>query len=156
MGDYIMKHKSISFFVYGVISLAIFFAPVGVYAKSKTEILGAVSYQRSMIAGTPIEVGIRLKGVKLESIFFGKNEALVILWNKTPESVKPNIGIALFDRRGKLVATGFDSRTFKMPLRAGKQGNYKLRFDKFISNYKAVASFKLVFSLTKTTSGGDE
>jgi len=115
----------------------------------------ALTYTGKMTPNSPIDVGLDVRGVKLESIFFGDNmEALVILWNKTPATVRPEVGIGLFDKSGTLLATGYASSKFSSStVRAGKQKNVTLRFDKFIENYQNVAKFQLVFSVVEKKSG---
>ena len=75
-------------------------------------------------------------------------EALFIFWNRTPATVRPEVGIALFDKSGKLLGTGYQRESLRRrAVRSGKQMNYKLHFDKFIDDYSKVASFQLVFSI---------
>ena len=123
-------------------------------AEQEFEVQGALSYSDKMVTNRPIDVGLEVRGVRLESVYFSENmEALVILWNKTPATVRPEVGIALFDKAGKLLATGYVKFSIKpTTVRAGKQKNYKLHFDKFVNNYSNVDSFQIVFSIVKQKS----
>jgi len=120
-----------------------------VSAATGFEVIEAQSFSGKMTSNTPIDVGLEVRGVKLESVYFGDNvEALLIFWNRSPATVRPEVGIALFDKSGKLLGTGYPSASpRRKAVRSGKQMNYKLHFDKFISDYSKVASFKLVYSI---------
>jgi hypothetical protein len=121
-----------------------------VSAATKFEVIEALSFSGKMTGNNPVDVGLEVRGVKLESVYFGdKMEALFIFWNRSPATVRPEVGIALFDKSGKLLATGSDQSGSlrRMTVRSGKQMNYKLHFDKFIDDYSKVASFQLVFSI---------
>ena len=120
-----------------------------VSAASKFEVIEAQSFSGKMTGNTPIDVGLEVRGVRLESVYFGDNlEALLIFWNRSPATVRPEVGIALFDKSGKLLGTGYQSDSLRRrAVRSGKQMNYKLHFDKFIDGYSKVASFQLVFSI---------
>lgn len=120
-----------------------------VSAANKYEVIEAQSFSSKMTGNTPIDVGLEVRGVKLESVYFGDNmQALLIFWNRSPTTVRPEVGIALFDKSGKLLGTGYQGDAIRRKaVGAGKKMNYKLYFDKFISDYSKVASFKLVFSI---------
>lgn len=120
-----------------------------VSAATGFEVIEAQSFSGKMTSNTPIDVGLEVRGVKLESVYFGDNmQALLIFWNRSPNTVRPEVGIALFDKSGKLLGTGYQGDTFRRKaVGAGKKMNYKLYFDKFISDYSKVASFQLVFSI---------
>ena len=120
-----------------------------VSAANKYEVIEAQSFSGKMTGNTPIDVGLEVRGVKLESVYFGDDmQALLIFWNRSPTTVRPEVGIALFDKSGKLLGTGYQGDAFRRKaVGAGKKMNYKLYFDKFISDYSKVASFQLVFSI---------
>ena len=122
-----------------------------VSAATKFEVIEARSFSGKMAGNIPIDVGLEVRGVKLESVYFGDNmEALFIFWNRTPATVRPEVGIALFDKSGKLLGTGYQRDSIRRrAVRSGKQMNYKLHFDKFIDDYSKVASFQLVFSIVE-------
>lgn len=124
-------------------------------AATKNEVKGSITYSHKMVTGSPIDVGLEVRGVKLESLYFSENmEALVILWNKTPVSVHPEVGIALFDKSGKLLGTGTkSSKLGSSNVRAGKQKNYTLQFDRFMNDYSKVAKFQLIFSIIEKKTG---
>lgn len=103
-----------------------------------------VSYSGNVFVDKPIDIGLDLKGVKLESIFFSKNEALVIVWNRTPNRVKAHVAVALFDDKNRLVAAGAESSK-PIGIRSGKQANYKFKFKDFTSDLKKVPRFYLAF-----------
>ncbi len=107
-----------------------------------------VSYSGKMLVDKPIDIGKDLKGVKLESIFFSKNEALVIVWNRTPSRVKAHVAIALFDDKNRLIAAGVElSRP--IGIRSGKQANYTFKFKNFTSDLKKFSRFHLAFVVVK-------
>ncbi|MBL4865262.1 MAG: hypothetical protein JKY67_02670 [Pseudomonadales bacterium] len=134
-----------------LITFVLIFTSHAVFAATKSEVVGSLTYSHKMAPATPIDIGLELQGVKVESIYFSENmEALAILWNKTPMTVRPEIGVALFDKSGKLIGTGQSSAKFKSSsIRAGKQKNYTLQFDKFLNDYKNVAKFQLIFSIVE-------
>ena len=120
-----------------------------VSAANKFEVQGTLTYSGTMAGNIPIDVGLEVLGVKLESVYFSENmSVLVILWNRTPNTVRPEVGIALYDKSGKLLGTGYQSYSIgRTTVRGGKQMNYWLHFDKFINDYSNVARFELVFSI---------
>ena len=106
------------------------------------------SYSGKILVDKPIEIGIDLKGVKLESIFFSGNEALVIVWNRTPSRVKAYVAIALFDDKNQLI--GAEAASSKpIGIRSGKPANYNFKFKNFISDFEGVSRFHLVFVIVK-------
>jgi hypothetical protein len=107
-----------------------------------------VSYSGKMVVDKPIDIGIDLKGIKLESIFFSENEALVILWNRTPSRVKAYVAIALFNDKNRLIAAG-DKSSKPIGIRSGKQASYNFKFENFISDLKEVSRFHLAFVVQK-------
>jgi hypothetical protein len=120
----------------------------GAVGDEKPKTYYRASYSGKMLVDKPIDIGIDLKGVKLESIFFSKNEALVIVWNRTPSRVKANVAIALFNDKNQLVAAGAESSK-PIGIRSGKQANYKFKFKDFTSGLKNVSRFHLVFVVVK-------
>lgn len=131
-------------------------------ADGKYDVTSVKNYSTEFKSNQPIDVNLDVSGVKLDSVFFeAKNlQAFVILRNRTPVSVNPTVGVSLFDSQNKLIATGIDTTDFSFTgdsISAGEQKNIKLSFDRFINDYKEVASFKLVYSLgaeRATTSSG--
>jgi hypothetical protein len=125
-------------------------------AEGQYKIQGSKSYKTNIKTQQPIQIGLEVSGVALDSVFFDKStlQAFVILMNRTPVAVSAEVGIALFDARGKLLATGIDVTGFSFTgdkVRAGDQKNVKLSFDKFLNDYSDVASFQLVFSVVEET-----
>ena len=102
-----------------------------------------VSYGGAMEVNKIIEIGLDHRGVKIEAITFSGNEALLVTWNRTPSGVKASVGVALFDAKNQLIAAESDSRA--TGIRSGKQGNFKIKFKKFLSDFSKVARFHLVF-----------
>lgn len=104
-----------------------------------------------VVINQPIDVGMTVQGIKVESIYFDKKEALVILWNRTPKSAKTNLGLALFDKEGKLMGIGnFKSNDLlaTTTVRSGKQAKFELNYEKFINDVEKVSSYQLVLSLS--------
>lgn len=111
-----------------------------------------ISHTGKVIVDKPVELTLVHKGVKLESISFSGNEALIIVWNRTPKAVKGHIGIALFDPKGRLVAAESDAQSVTRAIasiRSGKQTNFKVRFKKFLSDFEGVAQYRLVFAIVE-------
>ena len=111
-----------------------------------------ISHTGKVIVDKPVELALDHKGVKLESISFSGDEALVIVWNRTPKAVKGHIGIALFDAKGRLVAAESDAQSVTRAIasiRSGKQTNFKVRFKKFLSDFEGVAQYRLVFAIVE-------
>ncbi len=111
-----------------------------------------VTYSRiihsgNMVADKPIEIALDLNGVKLEAITFSGNEAVVVVWNRTPVGVTAHVGIALYDEQDQLIAAESDSQSIKRTLskiKPGKAVNLKIKFKKFIPDFKNIAHYKLV------------
>lgn len=125
-------------------------------AAGQYKIQGSKSYKANIKTQQPIQIGMEVSGVALDSVFFDKSslQGFVILMNRTPVAVSAEVGISLFDARGKLLATGIDVTGFSFTgdkVRAGDQKNVKLSFDKFLNDYSDVASFQLVFSVVEET-----
>ncbi len=114
---------------------------------AKTSTMYRVSHFGKVVVGKPIEIGLDHKGVKMETITFSEDEVTVLLWNRTPSSVKGHVGVALFDQKNRLMAAESDSqsitRTFTN-IRPGKQANLKVKFKKFLSSFKGVAKYQVV------------
>ena len=126
---------------------AIVLLPVTADAKKETT-LHRLTHVGRVVLDKPIEIGKDNKGVKLETITFSGDEAIVIIWNRTPASVKAHVGLALYDKRNFLLAAESDAASFTRTftnIRAGKQANFKIKFDKFVPNFKEVAKYALVF-----------
>lgn len=138
--------KKIKFSLF--ILVAMVFLPMAIAAgEEKPKTYHRASYSGKMIVDKIIEIGLDHKGVKLEAITFSGNEALLIAFNRTPSGVKANVGVALFDEKNQLIAAESDSRA--TGIRSGKQGNFKIKFKKFLSGFKGVARFYLVFVIVE-------
>ena len=126
---------------------AMVLVPVTADAEKETT-LHRLTHVGRVVLDHPIEIGKDNKGVKLETITFSGDEAIVIIWNRTPASVKAHVGLALYDKRNYLLAAESDAASFTRTftnIRAGKQANFKIKFDKFMPNFKGVAKYALVF-----------
>ncbi len=115
-----------------------------------------VNYSRmthggKVVVGKAISIGREHKGVKVEAITFSGAEATVLVWNRTPNGITGHVGIALYDKKNRLIAAASDSTSVmrKMTkIRSGKQANFKVKFKKFLPNFKGVAKYRLVFTTT--------
>jgi len=121
-------------------------------AESQYNVSTAKNYYAKFKAQQPIDIGLDVHGVKLDSIFFDKStlQAFIILMNRTPVAVSAEVGVSIFDSKGKLIASGIDVTGFSFTgdkVDPGKQKNIKLSFDKFINDYSDAATFQLVFSI---------
>ncbi len=132
--------------------LAVFFAtmlsPVTTLAEKAPTKWSKATHVGRVITGKPIQLGIDNKGIKIESIAFNENEAVVIVWNRTPDSVKGHVGLALYDNRNHLLAAESDSASFTRTftqIRSGKQATFKVSFDKFMPTMKGADKYALVF-----------
>jgi len=131
------------------INLSLVFAmalilPLAVTAASKAPpTFSRITHTGKVVADKLIEIGLDLKGVKLEAVTFSGDEAVVVVWNRTPSSVTGHVGIALYDKKNRLIAAESDSQSFK--IRSGKTANFKIKFGKFMSNFKNAARYRLVF-----------
>ncbi len=104
-----------------------------------------------VVVGKAIGIGREHQGVKVEAITFSGAEATVLVWNRTPNGVTGHVGIALYDKKNRLIAAASDSTSMmrKMTkIRSGKQANFKVKFKKFLPNFKGVAKYRLVFTTT--------
>jgi hypothetical protein len=110
-----------------------------------------ITHGGKVVVGKSMNIGRDLKGVKLEAITFSGAEATVIVWNKRTTGVAGHVGIALYDKKNRLIAAESDSTSVmrKMTkIRSGKQANFKIKFRKFLPNFKGVAKYRLVFTTT--------
>jgi len=112
-------------------------------AQEKPKTYYPASYSGNFVGNKIIEIGLDHRGVKVEAITFSGNEALLVTWNRTPSGVKANAAVALFDTKNQLIAAESDSRAGG--IRSGKQGNFKIKFKKFLPDFTGVARFHLVF-----------
>ena len=115
---------------------------------------GTSTFSAAIKVQEPIDLNMEVGGVKLSSVFFDpdKMQAFVILQNRTPIAVTPKVGIALFDAKGKMLATGLDVTAFSFSgekVSPGDQKNIELSFAKFINEFTNAASFQVVLSLGK-------
>ena len=144
-----IRNTMLSFLVLAV--TAVFTIP-GAKAAEAPENFSRISHTGRAIADKPVKLALDHKGVKLKSIGFSGNQALVIVWNRTPKAVKGNIGIALFDPKGRLVAAESDAQSVTRAIasiRSGKQTSFKVRFKKFLSGFEGVARYRLVFAIVE-------
>ena len=139
--------KKIRYSLFLALTLAIL--PMAIAAaEEEPKTFYSVSYSGAMVLNKTIEIGIDHRGVKLEAITFSGDEALVVTWNRTPSGVKAHAAIALFDAKNQLVGAESDSRATS--IRSGKQGNFKIRFKKFLSDFSGVARFQVVFVIVES------
>jgi hypothetical protein len=139
------------FRVAAVVALILLIASVAGAGKFKSH--DRLAFTGKVTTGRPIEIGIDHGGVKLEAITFSENEALVIIWNRTPGKVNVNAGLALFDRTGQLMAAESDDRPITrsvLSIRAGKQANLKIKLKKFLSDVGEAAQFQLVVTIVES------
>jgi len=106
------------------------------------------SFTSAMMTDKIIDIDIDHRGVKLGAITFSGNEALLTVWNRSPNRVKANAAVALFDQKNRLIAAQSDSKAGGVG--AGKQGNFKICFKKFLSDFSGVAHFHLVFVIQES------
>jgi hypothetical protein len=110
-----------------------------------------ITHSGKVVVGKSMQIGRDHKGVKLEAITFSGDEATVIVWNRTPNGVNGHVGIALYDAKNRLIAAESDSASMMRKvtkIRSGKQANFKVKFKKFLPNFKGVAKYRLVFTTT--------
>ena len=134
--------------------LSVTAAPVttGAKAADAPKSFSRISHTGKLFIDKTVELALDHKGVKLESISFSGDEALVIVWNRTPKAVKGNIGIALFDAKGRLVAAESDVQSVTRAIasiRSGKQTSFKVRFKKFLSDFEGATQYRLVFVIVE-------
>ena len=121
--------------------------PFDVDAK-KDVTVHRVTHAGTVILDKPIEVGVDNRGVRVETITFSGDEALVVVYNRTPRPVKAHLGVALYDEHDDLLAAESDAASFTRTLsdvRAGKQESFKVKFGKFIANFNGASKYALVF-----------
>lgn len=110
-----------------------------------------ITHSGKVVVGKSMQIGRDHQGVKLEAITFFGAEATVIVWNRTPNGVTGHVGIALYDAKNRLIAAESDSTSMMRKvtkIRPGKQANFKVKFKKFLPNFKGVAKYRLVFTTT--------
>jgi hypothetical protein len=117
-------------------------------ADAKKDIaMHRVTHAGKVILDKPIEVGVDNQGVRVETITFSGDEALVVVYNRTPRPVKAHLGIALYDERDDLLAAESDAASFTRTfsdMRAGKQEHFKVKFSKFMVNFDGASKYALV------------
>lgn len=121
--------------------------PFNVDAKKDIN-LHRVTHVGKVIRDKPTEVGVDNKGVMVETITFSGDEALVVVYNRTPRPVKAHIGLALYDEHDDLLAAESDAASFTRTfsdVRAGRQVNFKVKFGKFMVNFDGASKYALVF-----------
>lgn len=122
-------------------------------AAAQKGVLGNDSFAGPMALDQPIEIGIDVKGVKMQSVYFSGTEAMVIMWNRRPQSTKVTVDVAVYDRAGKLLAVG--QKKFSLgsgTIRAGKQANYNFDFGSYVQDLSQAAAFSAVFSVAEQSS----
>lgn len=142
-----MAFKSTFSFVLAAL-FVVMLAPSTTLAEKAPAKWSKMTHVGRVIPGKPMQLGIDNNGVKVESIAFSENEAVVIVWNRTPESVKGHVGVALYDKRNHLLAAESDSASFTRTftqIRSGKQATFKVSFDKFMPTMKGVDKYALIF-----------
>jgi len=147
-----MRHEPTSTFA-SVALLAAGLVLASAATAEKYKVHDRVSVGGEVTQGTPIDLGIDHSGLKLEAITFEENEATLIVWNRTPEKVNVNAGLALFDEGGLLIAAQSDDRPMTrsiFSIRSGKQANLKFKFGKFLSYIPEESQFRLVVALVET------
>lgn len=132
--------KTIKFFL--LILVAMMILPMAMATgEEKPRTLSRVSHSGKMVINKIIQIDIDHKGVKLDAVTFSGDEALLVAWNGRPSSVKASAAIALFDANNRLIAAESNSGS----IRSGKQANFKIKFKKFLLDFKGVTHFHLVF-----------
>ena len=110
-----------------------------------------ITHGGKVVVGKSMNIGRDHKGIKLEASTFSGSEATVLVWNKRATGVAGHVGIALYDKKNRLIAAESDSTSVmrKMTkIRSGKQANFRVKFKKFLPNFKGVAKYRLVFTTT--------
>ena len=105
--------------------------------------------------GVNLEVGEDIaEGLRLDAIRFdvpgehgGAFQAAATISNLGERSRMFSIGIALFDDEGRLLAAG-NGGPRMFPLRAGRQGPFKVSFDGFESDGAEATQFKIVIAVS--------
>jgi hypothetical protein len=139
------RKRAVSVLVSTVAVLVLF--PLNVDAK-KDVTMHRVTHVGNVILDKPIEVGVDNRGVRVETIMFSGDEALVVVYNRTPRPVKAHLGVALYDEHDDLLAAESDAASFTRTfsdVRAGKQESFKVKFGKFIVNFDGASKYALVF-----------
>ncbi|MDH3670686.1 MAG: hypothetical protein OES46_05910 [Gammaproteobacteria bacterium] len=119
--------------------------------KAKSVNYSRITHGGKVVVGKSMDIGRDHKGIKLEAISFSGDEAIVIVWNKRPTGVSGHVGIALYDAKNRLIAAESDSMSMVRKvtkIRSGKQANFRVKFKKFLPNFKGVAQYRLVFTTT--------
>jgi len=127
---------------------AIVIFPMAASGGEEEAVFYPVSFTSTMQTDKIIEIDIDHRGVKLGAITFSGNEALLTVWNRSPNRVKANAAVALFDANNRLIGAESDSKAGGVG--AGKQGNFKINFKKFLSDFKGVSRFHLVFVIEES------
>lgn len=104
----------------------------------------------------PLPTPVEVDGVKVESVYFSESEALVIVWNKGTRSVDVALGLALFDGKGRLLATGRDVSGLRLGgngVKPGRQATFRYDFGDFVGNVGNARTFQLALSLSMRQPG---
>lgn len=140
-----IRKSGLSIFLATLFVLVLF--PINVDAKKDIN-MHRVTHAGKVILDKPIEIGVDNRGVRVETITFSGDEALVVVYNRTPRPVKAHIGLALYDNHDDLLAAESEATSFTRTfsdVRAGKQANFKIKFGKFIVNFDGASTYALVF-----------
>jgi len=128
-----------------VVSLAVAAAEAGAFSKA---------YLFKPGVNLQVEEEIAL-GLRLDSIRFdvpgeqgGPFQAAATISNLGQESHMFSVGIALFDDAGNLLAAG-NGGPRMFPLRAGRQGVFKVSFDGFDADAANATQFKIVIAVSR-------
>lgn len=110
-------------------------------------------FSGAMVQDRPIDIGIDVRGVKMESVYFNGTEAMVILWNRSSKPARTVVDVAVFNKEGKMIAVG--QKKFSLAgssIRAGKQANVNLDFSGYLPNFSEAASFAATVGVSEVTS----
>lgn len=119
-------------------------------------ITAATAWGGKVTLNQPLPTPVEVDGVKVESVFFSGDEALVIIWNKGTHSVDVALGLALFDGKGRLLATGRDVSGLRLGgngVRPGRQATFRFAFDDFVGNVGNARTFQLALALSMRKPG---
>ena len=131
---------------------ALIFSTQAFSAEKRLTVLASKNVTGKFVAQKPIDINIDVNGVKLDSIYFDtkKLQAFIILRNRTPSTVTPKVGLAIFGDKNKLIASGEDAKGFSFSsdnIGAGEQKNINLAIGSFLNDFKKAKRFQIVFSI---------
>ena len=130
-----------------VLALVAALIAVPVFAD-KYSIQSTVHHKAKVAVNQPVVLDKAVNGVKIETIYFSSElMATVIVQNQTPVTVYPELGLALFDKQGNLIATGRTETMKRGTIKANKQNDFTFRFRDFIDDFSKVGSYQLIMAL---------